>query len=166
MRISISKKALLICCVSLAACAPHPEGREPDKKGEEYNSYTEQIVENHRILREQMYDLREEAFNMADTLFDRKADSLMLRIDSIRREHPLEDMETRNDSLLVALGGSIFEAYHKMIAEDLRHINRMSTYPDENKAAIDSLLNLIKIEDSTARNAYENTLKQLNKEES
>ncbi len=149
----IPKLALLIYCASTVACTLNPTKKEPEKKGVEYNSYTEQIVENHLLVREIVRDMSQDAQNLTDSAYQEKMYKLMITVDSISIAYSLDSMQTREDSLAIALGNRLYANYFKAITQDLNIINQLVN-DGNNQSKIDSIRNDYLLEDSIARHQF------------
>jgi hypothetical protein len=148
----IPKLALLICCVSAIACVQNPAKKKPQKKGVEYNSYTEQIVENHLILRDKIQNLKDSIAWYPDSVLVKKIHEIAREIDLERETYSLEQATNRKDTMLFMLNDRIYNNYLERLTVGLIEEHNLLTHTEieEKNTTIDSLRKVYTTEDSLA----------------
>jgi hypothetical protein len=150
---SILKPVLLILLGSIAACI------KPEKKGVEYNSYTEQIVENHLLIKEKIQSFSDSLPNYTDTAsFFQNLHPLIMESEKMLMGQPKP--VTHKDSLLFAADSRINNFYQKTIHQDFAELFRAysGVIPEHLvQQTIDSISQEIKQEDYNA-STYFNSL--------
>ena len=142
----IQRLALLILLGSSVACL------KPKEKGVEYNSYTEKITENHRLIREEIQLFSDTISSLRDTAsFLKRLGPVFKTMGEYQFSQPIPRIHT--DSILFAASMRLNNRYHYILNEDFRGLFEIYIKPNPSevdKQKSDSIYNAIIEEDSDA----------------
>ena len=123
---------------------------KPKEKGVEYNSYTEQIVENHLLLRQNIQNFSDSIHLFTDSMvFMQKHQELVENMDRLLKQRPTP--LSHKDSLVYAASEGITNGYFETVGNTYYEI--FSLYQTESRDSKvqeqkDSLLRLIREKDN------------------
>ena len=152
----ILKLVLLIFLGSIVACVKP----KPKEKGVEYNAYTEQIVENHLLLRDKLQKFTDSLplYTDSSTFFE-KLHPLLIEGEEHLRTSPTPI--SHKDSLLFAAESRVNNFYIGVIHRDFAELFKSySGYYPQTVAnyKIDSIKLAMKTEDYAARSYFNSLL--------
>ncbi len=114
------KLVLLTLLGSSISCSQKPK---PEKKGVGYNSYTEQVIENHRLYRERIQTFADSIQYYQDTAaFFNNLHPILLGLDEfIVKNGELKPL-TRKDSLVFSMAQRLTSNYSNIVLKDFNEL--------------------------------------------